>query len=81
MVRRRRVGVGVRSREMSHWIVGSRPVIFPGESSKFVLFVFFFSSGGDGNVRTPYAPECTRVPDDTGQLRELRRQRARRFSA
>ena len=53
---------------------------FPGESSKFVLLILFLS-GGDGNVRTPYAPECTRVPDDAGQLRELRRQRARRFNA
>jgi hypothetical protein len=26
MVRRRRVGGGVRSREISHWIIGSIPI-------------------------------------------------------
>jgi hypothetical protein len=73
------VGGGVRSREMSHWIVGNKPVVGNGETEFELLYAL--RGREESASRTPYSPERARVPDDARQLRELWGERARRVSA
>jgi hypothetical protein len=69
------VGGGARSREISHWTIGSIPNHSP--------YGLLFSIRGKvrDETRTPYPPQRSRVPDDAGQFGELGREGAGRLVA